>query len=158
MDKTVRLWQVGCNDCLGVFTHNSYGMLLLLGEYRISVSYYIDLTLSSSSFSFAVTSVQFNPVNENYFMSGSVDGKVRIWNVSGCNVVDWVDLKDIISAVCYRPDGKGGIIGSLSGGCRLFNMSGDYVELDSQIHLLSKKKSSNKRITGFQVIYSLCFP
>ncbi|CAF1897166.1 BnaCnng59300D [Brassica napus] len=123
MDKTVRLWQVGCNDCLGVFTHNSY-----------------------------VTSVQFNPVNENYFMSGSVDGKVRIWNVSGCNVVDWVDLKDIISAVCYRPDGKGGIIGSLSGGCRFFNMSGDYLELDSQIHLLSKKKSSNKRITGFQFL------
>ncbi|KAF2560858.1 hypothetical protein F2Q70_00015102 [Brassica cretica] len=100
----------------------------------------------------AVTSVQFNPVNENYFMSGSVDGKVRIWNVSGCNVVDWVDLKDIISAVCYRPDGKGGIIGSLSGGCRFFNMSGDYLELDSQIHLLSKKKSSNKRITGFQFL------
>ncbi|KAH0849666.1 hypothetical protein HID58_096194 [Brassica napus] len=115
MDKTVRLWQVGCNDCLGVFTHNSY-----------------------------VTSVQFDPVNENYFMSGSVDGKVRIWNVSGCNVVDWVDLKDIISA--------GGIIGSLSGGCRFFYMSGDYLELDSQIHLLSKKKSSNKRITGFQFL------
>ncbi|CAF2137887.1 WD repeat-containing protein 44 [Brassica rapa] len=123
MDKTVRLWQVGSNDCLGVFTHNSY-----------------------------VTSVQFNPVNENYFMSGSVDGKVRIWDISGCSVVDWVDLKDIISAVCYRPDGKGGIIGSLSGSCRFFNMSGDYLELDSQIHLLSKKKSSNKRITGFQFL------
>ncbi|KAJ0246254.1 WD_REPEATS_REGION domain-containing protein [Hirschfeldia incana] len=123
MDKTVRLWKVGSNDCLGVFPHSSY-----------------------------VTSVQFNPVNENYFMSGSVDGKVRIWNISGCNVVDWVDLRDIISAVCYRPDGKGGIIGSLTGTCRFFNMSGDYLELDSQIHLLSKKKSSNKRITGFQFL------
>jgi WD40 repeat protein len=30
MDKTVRLWKVGSNDCLGVFAHNSYGMLLLL--------------------------------------------------------------------------------------------------------------------------------
>ncbi|KAF8088617.1 hypothetical protein N665_0533s0004 [Sinapis alba] len=123
MDKTVRLWKVGSNDCLGVFPHNSY-----------------------------VTSVQFNPVNENYFMSGSVDGKVRIWNISGCNVVDWADLKDIISAVCYRPDGKGGIIGSLTGSCRFFNMSGDYLELDSQIHLHSKKKSSNKRITVFQFL------
>ncbi|CAH8384435.1 unnamed protein product [Eruca vesicaria subsp. sativa] len=123
MDKTVRLWQVGSNDCLGVFPHNSY-----------------------------VTSVQFNPVNENYFMSGSVDGKVRIWNISGCSVVDWADLKDIISAVCYRSDGKGGIIGSLTGSCRFFNISGDYLELDSQIHLPSKKKSSNKRITGFQFL------
>ncbi|CAA7030926.1 unnamed protein product [Microthlaspi erraticum] len=123
MDKTVRLWKVGSNDCLGVFAHNSY-----------------------------VTSVQFNPVNENYFMSGSIDGKVRIWNISGCNVVDWADLKDIISAVCYRPDGQGGVIGSLTGSCRFFSMSGEYLELDSQIHLHSKKKSSNKRITGFQFL------
>jgi len=123
MDKTVRLWKVGSNDCLGVFAHNSY-----------------------------VTSVQFNPVNENYFMSGSIDGKVRIWNISGCSVVDWADLKDIISAVCYRPDGQGGIIGSLNGSCRFFNMSGEFLELDSQIHLHNKKKSSNKRITGFQFL------
>ncbi|CAN8302039.1 unnamed protein product [Cochlearia groenlandica] len=123
VDKTVRLWKVGSNDCLGVFAHNSY-----------------------------VTSVQFNPVNENYFMSGSIDGKVRIWNISGCNVVDWVDLKDIISAVCYRPDGQGGIIGSITGSCRFFTMSGDYLELDSHIHLHHKKKSSNKRITGFQFL------
>ncbi|KAL1206647.1 COMPASS-like H3K4 histone methylase component WDR5A [Cardamine amara subsp. amara] len=123
MDKTVRLWKVGSNDCLGVFAHNSY-----------------------------VTSVQFNPVNENCFMSGSIDGKVRIWNISGCNVVDWADLKDIISTVCYRPDGQGGIIGSLTGSCRFFNISGDYLELDSQIHLHNKKKSSNKRITGFQFL------
>ncbi|KAG2275362.1 hypothetical protein Bca4012_044597 [Brassica carinata] len=123
MDKTVRLWKLGSNVCRGVFPHNGY-----------------------------VTSVQFNPVNENYFMSGSIDGKVRIWNISGCNVVDWADLKDIISAVCYRPDGQGGIIGSLTGSCRFFSMCGDYLELDSQIHLHHKKKSSNKRITGFQFL------
>ncbi|EOA13047.1 hypothetical protein CARUB_v10026048mg [Capsella rubella] len=123
MDKTVRLWKVGSNDCLGVFPHNSY-----------------------------VTSIQFNPVNENYFMSGSIDGKVRIWNISGRNVIDWADLKDIISAVCYRPDGQGGIIGCLTGSCRFFNMSGEYLELESQIHLHNKKKSSNKRITGFQFL------
>ncbi|KAL0843884.1 hypothetical protein Bca101_017130 [Brassica carinata] len=123
MDKTVRLWKVGSNACLGVYTHNSY-----------------------------VTSVQFNPVNENYFMSGSVDGKVRIWNISGCNVVDWVDVKDIISAVCYRPDGEGGVVGSLTGTCRFFNMSGEYLELDSQIHFHNKKMSPNKRITGFQFL------
>lgn len=91
-------------------------------------------------------------------MSGSIDGKVRIWNIAGCNVVDWADLKDIISAVCYRPDGQGGIIGSLTGSCRFFNMSGEYLELDSQIHLHNKKKSSNKRITGFQVMSPLFSP
>ncbi|CAN6806959.1 unnamed protein product [Brassica oleracea] len=123
MDKTVRLWKVGNNACLGVFPHNSY-----------------------------VTCVQFNPVNEDYFMSGSVDGKVRIWNIPGCNVVDWADVKDIISAVCYRPDGQGGVVGSLTGSCRFFNMSGEYLELDSQIHFHNKKMSPNKRITCFQFL------
>ncbi|CAN6976591.1 unnamed protein product [Brassica oleracea var. botrytis] len=123
MDKTVRLWKVGSNACLGVFPHNSY-----------------------------VTCVQFNPVNEDYFMSGSVDGKVRIWNIPGCNVVDWADVKDIISAVCYRPDGQGGVVGSLTGSCRFFNMFGEYLELDSQIHFHNKKISPNKRITCFQFL------
>jgi len=26
MDKTVRLWQIDCNQCLRVFHHNDYGM------------------------------------------------------------------------------------------------------------------------------------
>ncbi|CAH2070099.1 unnamed protein product [Thlaspi arvense] len=109
-------------------------------------------SVATTVLEFSLTIAMFNPVNENYFMSGSIDGKVRIWNISGCNVVDWADLKDIISAVCYRPDGQGGIIGSLTGKCRFFSMNGEYLELDSQIHLHSKKKSSNKRITGFQFL------
>lgn len=28
IDKTVRLWQVGCEHCLQVFSHNSYGVPL----------------------------------------------------------------------------------------------------------------------------------
>ncbi|XP_010537067.1 PREDICTED: uncharacterized WD repeat-containing protein C3H5.08c-like [Tarenaya hassleriana] len=123
MDNTVRLWRIGSNDCLGVFPHNTY-----------------------------VTSVQFNPGHENYFISGSIDGKVRIWEISDCRVADWANTREIISAVCYRPDGRGGIIGSLEGNCRFFNMSGDYIELDSQIHLVNHKKSSNKRITGFKFL------
>lgn len=53
-----------------------------------------------------MTSVQFDPTNENYFVSGSVDGKVRIWEIPQCHVVDWTDIKEIITAVCYRQDGK----------------------------------------------------
>lgn len=53
-----------------------------------------------------MTCVQFNPVDDDYFVSGSIDGKVRIWAIPGCHVVDWTDLTDIVTAVCYRPDGK----------------------------------------------------
>ncbi|XP_062091363.1 uncharacterized protein LOC133797470 [Humulus lupulus] len=121
VDKTVRLWQLGCQDCLKVFIHNSY-----------------------------VTSIQFNPLDDDYFISGSVDGKVRMWAVSSCQVVNWTDISDIITAVCYRPDGKGVIAGSMSGICRFYNASDNRLQLYAQISLQGKKKSPLKRITGLQ--------
>jgi WD40 repeat protein len=53
-----------------------------------------------------VTCIQSNPVDARYFVSGSIDGKVRVWDVSERRVVDWADTKDIITAVSYQPDGK----------------------------------------------------
>ncbi|XP_042481169.1 uncharacterized protein LOC122061775 [Macadamia integrifolia] len=121
VDKTVRLWRVGFDGCLRVFCHNNY-----------------------------VTCVQFNPVNDNYFISGSIDGKVRIWEIPGSQVVDWTDIREIVTAVCYRPDGQGGIVGSLTGNCRFYDASDNFLQLDDQICLQGKKKSPWKRITGFQ--------
>ncbi|XP_015077180.1 WD repeat-containing protein 44-like [Solanum pennellii] len=122
-DKTVRLWQVGYDKCLKVFSHSNY-----------------------------VTCVQFNPVNDNYFISGSIDGKVRIWAINSGQVVTWTDLKDIVTAISYRPDGKGGIIGSIEGACCFFSFIDDEIQLEKQICLVSKKKSLCKRITGFQFL------
>ncbi|PSS32980.1 WD repeat-containing protein [Actinidia chinensis var. chinensis] len=121
IDKTVRLWQVGHEICLKVFPHSNY-----------------------------VTCVQFNPVDDNHFVSGSIDGKVRIWAITGCQVVDWTDVKDIITAVCYRPDGQGVIVGSMTGTCRFYDVSDDHFQLEAQIRLNSKKRASRKRIIGFQ--------
>ncbi|XP_022738205.1 WD repeat-containing protein 44 [Durio zibethinus] len=123
VDKTVRMWQVGCHDCLRVFSHSNY-----------------------------VTCVQFNPVDDNYFISGSIDGKVRIWSISGCQVVDWTDVRDIVTAVCYRPDGQGGIVGSMTGSCRFYNMSDNHLQLDAHVCLNGKKKSPCRRITGLQFL------
>ncbi|XWS50316.1 hypothetical protein CRYUN_Cryun12cG0077700 [Craigia yunnanensis] len=123
VDKTVRMWQVGCDHCLRVFSHSNY-----------------------------VTCVQFNPVDDNYFISGSIDGKVRIWAISGCQVVDWTDVRDMVTAVCYRPDGQGGIVGSMTGSCRFYNMSDNHLQLDAHICLNGKKKSPCRRITGLQFL------
>ncbi|KAG1369748.1 WD repeat-containing protein 44-like [Cocos nucifera] len=120
-DKTVRMWKVGCNGCLKVFRHNDY-----------------------------VTCVQFNPIDNKYFISGSIDGKVRIWGVPENRVVDWVDLRDIVTAICYRPDGKGFVVGCITGNCRFYNYSGQNMQLDSQLCIQGKKKSAGKRITSLQ--------
>ncbi|TKY74066.1 WD repeat-containing protein 44 [Spatholobus suberectus] len=123
VDKTVHLWQVNHDHCLKVFSHSNY-----------------------------VTCIQFNPVDDNYFISGSIDGKVRIWAIPDCHVVDWIDIKDIVTAVCYRPDGQGGIIGSLAGNCRFYNVSENHLQLDSQLCLIGKKKLPGRGITGFQFL------
>ncbi|XP_057478557.1 uncharacterized protein LOC130765954 isoform X2 [Actinidia eriantha] len=121
VDKTVRLWQVGHNQCLRIYYHNNY-----------------------------VTSVEFNPVDDNFFISGSIDGKVRIWEVHGCRVVDWIDIREIVTAVCYCPHGKGGIVGLMDGSCHFYDIIDNQLQLDAQIFLQGKKKLPCKRITGFQ--------
>lgn len=45
-------------------------------------------------------------MDDNNFISGSIDGKLRIWEVHGGRVIDWTDFKEIVTAVGYRPDGK----------------------------------------------------
>ncbi|XP_031254010.1 uncharacterized protein LOC116111974 [Pistacia vera] len=123
VDKTVLLWQLGCDQCLKVFSHNNY-----------------------------VTCVQFNPVDDNYFISSSIDGKVRIWAIPVCQVVDWIDITEIVTALCFRPDGKGVVVGSMTGNCRFYDASGsdNRLQLYAQVCLQSKKKSPLKRITGLQ--------
>ncbi|AED94754.1 unnamed protein product [Arabidopsis thaliana] len=122
VDETVRLWRVGSSDeCIRVFSHKSF-----------------------------VTCVAFNPVDDNYFISGSIDGKVRIWDVSQFRVVDYTDIRQIVTALCYRPDGKGAVVGSMTGECRFYHTTDNQLQLDRDISLHGKKKVPNKRITGFQ--------
>ncbi|XP_062226466.1 uncharacterized protein LOC133924780 [Phragmites australis] len=120
-DKTVRLWEIGSANCITVFPHSNF-----------------------------VTCVQFNPANENRFISGSIDGKIRVWDIPRCSVVDWADIRDIVTAVCYRPDGKGAVVGTVTGHCRFYDAPDSLLRFETQIALNGKKKSSLKRITAFE--------
>ncbi|KAJ3680150.1 hypothetical protein LUZ60_016428 [Juncus effusus] len=120
-DKTVRLWQMGREDCIRVFQHKNY-----------------------------VTCVQFDPKNEDNFISGSIDGKIRVWAMKSCHVSDWTDVREIVTAVCYRPDGNEVVVGTITGNCRFYDASGKNLQLENEVSLNGKKKSPLKRITGFQ--------
>lgn len=122
MDKTVRLWHLSSNSCLKIFSHSDY-----------------------------VTCIHFNPVDDRYFISGSLDAKVRIWSIPERKVVDWNDLHEMVTAACYTPDGQGALVGSYKGSCHLYNISDNKLQQRSQINLqIKKKKSHQKKITGFQ--------
>jgi len=55
-----------------------------------------------------VTCIQFNPADDRYFISGSLDAKVRIWSIPDRQVVDWTDLHEMVTSACYTPDGQVG--------------------------------------------------
>lgn len=122
MDKTVRLWHLASKSCLKTFSHSDY-----------------------------VTCIQFNPVDDRYFISGSLDAKVRIWSIPDRQVVDWNDLHEMVTAACYTPDGQAALVGTYKGSCRLYNTSENKLQQKTQINLQNKKKKGrHKKITGFQ--------
>ncbi|GJM87863.1 hypothetical protein PR202_ga03859 [Eleusine coracana subsp. coracana] len=124
MDKTVRLWDTEKQVCLKTFTHSDY-----------------------------VTCIHFNPVDDRYFISGSLDAKVRLWSIPNRQVVDWTDLNEMVTAASYTPDGQGAIVGSHKGSCRLYKTTDCKLTQEAQIDIQNKKRSSKsqeKKITGFQ--------
>lgn len=52
MDKTVRLWHISRGECLCCFQHIDF-----------------------------VTAIVFHPRDDRYFLSGSLDGKLRLWDI-----------------------------------------------------------------------------
>jgi WD40 repeat protein len=52
MDKTVRLWHISRDECLCAFQHLDF-----------------------------VTSIAFHPRDDRFFLSDSLDCKLRLWNV-----------------------------------------------------------------------------
>ncbi|XP_040385377.1 uncharacterized protein LOC102718788 [Oryza brachyantha] len=122
MDKTVRLWDTATKACLKMFAHNDY-----------------------------VTCIQFNPVDDRFFISGSLDAKVRLWSIPDRQVVDWTDLNEMVTAASYTPDGQGAIFGSHKGSCRFYKTTDCKLSQEAQIDIQTKKrKSQAKKITGFQ--------
>lgn len=60
MDKTVRLWHISRRECLCCFQHIDF-----------------------------VTAIAFHPRDDRYFLSGSLDGKLRLWNIPDKKVALW---------------------------------------------------------------------
>lgn len=87
LDCTVRLWHMDYESCLCVFQHKSERTRSLTRR---------DM----------VTSVDFYPEEEAYFISGSMDCKLRVWSIpQGC-VLKWVQAPAVITTVTFCPGGR----------------------------------------------------
>ncbi|KAI4214208.1 MAG: hypothetical protein LQ351_003293 [Letrouitia transgressa] len=123
MDKTVRLWHVSRSECLCCFKHSDF-----------------------------VTSIQFHPQDDRFFLAGSLDSKLRLWSIPDKSVAFWNQLPELITAVAFSPDGKTAIAGLLNGLCLVYETEG--LKPQTQIHVKSThgKNAKGSKITGIQTI------
>ncbi|KAL5966394.1 WD repeat-containing protein 44 [Taenia solium] len=121
MDRQVRLWHVSRRECLCAFSHND-----------------------------TVPAIVFHPKDDRYFLSGSLDGKLRLWNIPDKKVRFWVDvplpsclpspsspaasvggggaeLKTIITCATFACDSTKVVVGSYDGRVMFFNTELTYI-------------------------------
>jgi WD repeat-containing protein 44 len=123
MDKTVRLWHVSRTECLCCFKHSDF-----------------------------VTSIQFHPRDDRFFLAGSLDSKLRLWSIPDKSVAYWTNVPDMVTAVTFTPDGKTAVAGCLNGLCMFYETEG--LKPYTQIHVRSARGRNAKgsKITGMDTI------
>jgi len=124
MDKTVRLWHISRKECLCVFQHIDF-----------------------------VTALAFHPRNDQYFISGSLDGKIRLWNIPDKKVALWNEVDGatkLITAANYCQNGKFAVVGTYDGRCIFF--STDQLKYHTTIHVRSArgKNAQGRKVTGIE--------
>lgn len=131
MDKTVRLWHVTRVECLCTFFHADF-----------------------------VSTAQFHPHDDRYFISGSLDGKLRLWNIPDKKVTMWNEVmstptKDteqpihgLITASAFVQNGKFAVIGTYDG--RIIFYSTEQLKFFTQIYV--GKHHEKVKITGIESV------
>lgn len=136
MDKTVRLWHITRIECLCTFRHIDF-----------------------------VTTIQFHPRDDRYFISGSLDGKLRLWNIPDKRVTLWNEVNampvqrggggnganatdgdhcpthGLITASSFVQNGKFAVIGTYDG--RIIFYTTDQLKYFTQIHVSAKSTLTN---------------
>lgn len=62
--------------------------------------------------------------DDRYFLSGSLDGKLRLWNIPDKKVALWNELDGqtkLITAANFCQKGKFAVVGSYDGRCVFYN-------------------------------------
>ena len=86
LDSSVRLYHYSKPQCLHCFNHATH-----------------------------VASVAFHPRDDRYFISGGVDKKLRLWDITDGRVKEWAQAPDAITATRFTPDGKYAVAGLFHG-------------------------------------------
>jgi len=119
MDRTVRLWHISRRECLCCFQHVDF-----------------------------VTAIAFHPRDDRYFLSGSLDGKLRLWNIPDKKVALWNEVpgpNNLITTANFCQNGKLAVVGTYDGRCIFYHT--EQLKYHTQI-ILNRKKLG--KITGIE--------
>lgn len=88
--------------------------------------------------------------DDRLFLSGSADGKVRLWNIPEMSVVSWNQLPDnsIITAVNFTFDGGMACVGSYDG--HMYFYEPKDMKFKSQLAVYSGKVKRGDKVTGIE--------
>uniref|UniRef100_A0A7I4Z138 WD repeat-containing protein 44 n=2 Tax=Trichostrongylidae TaxID=6315 RepID=A0A7I4Z138_HAECO len=123
MDRTVKLWHLSRGECLCCFQHVDF-----------------------------VTSVAFLPKDDRYFLSGSLDGKLRMWHIPDKKVAVWNEVPvKFITAITFVKNGKFAVVGTYNGRC--FFYSTDQLKYHTVVDVRSSrgKNARGHKVTGLAV-------
>ncbi|CAM9154577.1 unnamed protein product [Scytosiphon promiscuus] len=123
IDHTVMLWHPVREECLGTFTHPDF-----------------------------VTSVHFHPLDDQFFLTGCFDKRLRLWKIPDGRVVDWVQCQDLVSAASFSPDGQLAAAGLYNGRVMFYHTTG--LRYYTQIHCRNRhgSKRRGKKVTGLDFV------
>lgn len=69
--------------------------------------------------------------DDRYFLSGSLDGKLRLWNIPEKKVTMWNEVSSLISKAKFCHNGKFAVAGTYDGKCIFYT---------TEVHLFSSNK------------------
>ncbi|CAB3400801.1 unnamed protein product [Caenorhabditis bovis] len=123
MDRTVKLWHLSRNECLCCFQHIDF-----------------------------VTCVAFLPKDDRYFLSGSLDGKLRLWHIPDKKVAVWNEVQvKFITAITFVKNGKFAVVGTYNGRCYFYTT--DQLKYHTVVDVRSTrgKNAKGHKVTGLAV-------
>lgn len=123
MDRTAKLWHISRNECLCCFQHVDF-----------------------------VTCVAFLPKDDRYFLSGSLDGKLRLWHIPDKKVAVWNEVQvKFITAITFVKNGKFAVVGTYNGRCYFY--STDQLKYHTVVDVRSSRgrNARGHKVTGLAV-------
>lgn len=124
-DKTAKLWHPNRTDCLCTFSTSAI-----------------------------VSSIDFHPTDDRFFVTGGLDGKLRLWNIAARRVQSINDVPGVITAVAFSASGRVVCVGTHSGSMLTFSCDHAlaYVNTVTVKSAAANKSTPASKITSIQPI------